>query len=373
MADITNPANAPPTIGTATQSTGKATSTQGSYRGERVGLVPDPVALLEDSAEELTFAHSEKVEKKLAKRKMGKSELKTFAMEQAERYLNQVPDLEKSQKLADFAKQISQMEASTSPRQLQEFAKQSYQDASHQFLALSYARDQLQAEGADDEQIANLSKAITQLEEQHGPEIRAGINISQNAAAAARQGVGKIQGLRDFYRDVVLDYTSVTQAYTKVVKDHSGEKFMDAVGFLLSGLAAEVGKDSRSLPKSQLKAIMDDIYQLKLLGGMYHQCDALMDKVHDNYHSAQAKDGQALLQEILELKEKGWYSDQLVESIAGKLDIKPTDAKIYFFNGLKDLIRLIPRKAFEDENKRTELMDSVQQALDTAIDQEYEE
>ena len=372
MVDITNPANALSSAGAAAQSTGKAASAEGSYRGERVGLVPDPVALLEDSAEELTFAHSEKVEKKLAKRKMGKGELKSFAMEQAERYLRQVPDLEKNTKLADFTKQISQMDASTSPRQLRELAKQSYQDISHQFLALSYARDQLQEDAADAVQIANLSSAITQLEEDHGAEIRAGINISQNADAAARQGTGEVQGLRDFYRDVVLDYTSTTQAYTKVVKDYAGEKFMDAVGFLLSGLAAEVGKDSRSLPKAQLKAIMDDIYQLKLLGGMYHQCDALMDKVHNNYQSALANGGQALLQEILELKEKGWYSDQLVESIAGKLGINPTNAKIYFFNGFKDLIRLIPRKAFDDENKRTELMDSVQQALDAAIDQEYE-
>ena len=373
MANITNPLGAPPPPGTSGRAAGNAPAANGNYRGERVGLVPDPVAMLEDAAEELTFAHSEKVEKKLAKRKMGKSELKSFAMEQAERYLRQVPDLEKNKKLAAFAKQVAQLDATTTPKQLREYAKQSYHDISHQFLALSYTRDLLQEQGADSGRIANLNQALKQLEEQHGAAIRAGINISHNATAAAQQGRGDVQGLRDLYRDVVLDYASITQAYERVVKDHHGESFTKVIDFVLGGLVAEAGEDSRSLPKPQLKAIMDDIYQLKLLGGMYHQCDTLMNKVHNNYQVALAHEGQALLKEILTLKEQGWYSDRMVEQIAGALNINSVQAKIYFFNGLKDLIRLIPHKAFEDENKRAELMESVQQALDATINKEFDE
>lgn len=373
MPDIINPPPSSLTTNPSAQPSGRAAPADGNYHGVRVGLVKNPVAMLEDSAEELTFAHSEKVEKKLAKRKLGKRRIKTFATEQAERYLRQVPDLEKNKKLAAFAKEISQMGKSATPQQLQEFAKQSYPDVSHQFLALSYARDQLQNDGGDAELVSNLSRTVATLEEQRGAEIHAGINISASAHEAAKQGVGEVQGLRDFYRDVVLDYTSVTQAYEKIVEEHSNEKFMDVIAFLLSGLSCEAGKDSRSLPKTQLKAIMDDLYKLKLLGGMYHQCDNLMEKIHSNYQLASAHNGQTLLAELLQLKEKGWYSDQLIKDIAAKLDINQAQAKIYFFNGLKELIRLIPRKAFEDEHKRAELMDSVQQALDAAIDQETEE
>jgi len=106
---------------------------------------------------------------------------------------------------------------------------------------------------------------------------------------------------------------------------------------------------------------------------MYYQCDELMDKVHANYQAGLTRDGQALLQEILQLKEKGWYSEQIVESIASKLGIKTAEAKIYFFKGLKDLIRLIPQKAFDDDNKRAELMDHVQRTLDAAVDAEFED
>ena len=372
MADVHNPATTPLTPNTTAQPSGRAASVNGNYQGQRVALVADPVAMLEDSAEELSFVHSEKVEKKLAKRKMGKSGLKSFAMKQAEHYLRQVHDLEKNKKLEAFAKQVAEMHKSTSPKQLQELAAKSYPDVSHQFLALSYARDFLRKKGSGSGLIANLDNALTQLEAQHGPEIHAGINVSPSAEAAAAQGVGEVQELRDLYRDVVLDYKSITQAYNKVVKDHGKQKFMDTVGFLLDGLATEVETDNRSLPKPHLKAIMDDMYQLKLLGSMYHQCGGLMDKVHSNYHSALKHDGQALLQQILELKEKGWYSDQLVADIAEKLDINQVHAKIYFFKGLKDLIRLIPYKAFGDENKRAELTESVQQALDKAINQEFE-
>jgi len=372
MVDVSTPPSSALGTQAAAQPANRAATVGGHYQGQRVGLIEDPVAMLEDAAEELTFAHSEKVEKKLAKRKMGKSGLKTFAAEQAERYLKQVPDIEKNKKLADFAKQIAQLHRPASAPQLRQLAKQSYPDVSHQFLALAYARDYLQEAEADPELVANLNTALSELEEHSGAEIRAGINISPTAAAAAQQGVGDVQGLRDFYRDVVLDYASTTQAYNKIIEEHGHEKFIAAVGFLLDALAVEVGNDHRSLPKNQLKAVMDDIYQLKLLGGMYYQCTDLMERVQRNYQSAMGRDGQALLQEILQLKEKGWYSNQLIESTATQLGVEPLAARIYFFKGLKDLIRLIPHKAFEDVNKRAELMDHVQQVLDAAVDQEFE-
>ena len=372
MVDVHNPATTPLTSNTAAQPSGRAASAQGNYQGQRIVLALNPIAMLEDSAEELSFLHSEEVEKKLTRRKIAKKGVKSFAMKQAEHYLKQVNDLEKNKKLAAFAKQMAEMHKSASPKQLQELAAKYYSDVSHQFLALSYSHEHLKESGASAGLIANLGSAIKQLEARHGPEIHAGINVSPSAHAAAERGVGTVQELRDFYRDVVLDYKSITQAYEKVVKDYSKQKFMDAVGFLLEGLATEVGKDSRSLPKSHLKAVMDDIYQLKLLGSMYHQCDGLMDKVHGNYHLALKHDGQALLQQMLELKEKGWYSDQLVEDVAERLNINQADAKIYFFKGFKDLIRLIPYKAFGDEHKRTELTESIQKALDKAIDQEFQ-
>ena len=44
----------------------------GSYRGQQVTHNADVMSLIADAAEELSFAASEKVEKKLSKRKIGK-------------------------------------------------------------------------------------------------------------------------------------------------------------------------------------------------------------------------------------------------------------------------------------------------------------
>lgn len=373
MADISNPTTPsvinPNTSGGA--AAGSASSTvESSYNGQRIGLVKNPTAMLEDAAEELSFSHSEKVEKKLAKREMGKTALKTFAIEQAERYLKEVPDLERNQKLRDFVSQIAKMDKDTNPGQLREAAKKFSKDTTHQFLALSYAREQLAEDGADPTLLANLDSAITELTEESRSAIWAGLNVSKVASEASKQGLGDIQELRDSYRDVVLNFTSLSQVYKKITKEHKAEKLLDSVEFLLKGLAVEVGKDTRSLPKTQLKAIMDDIYQLKLLSGVYYQCDDLMTRTKHNYPVAQKLDGQALLQELLDLKENNWYSEQLVQQMAIRLKIDLPEAEIYFLNGLKDLIRLIPIKSFDDDNQRAQLLDSVQQALDIAIDKE---
>ena len=373
MADINTP-NAPP-ISTQNIGGGSAASTSntvdGSYNGQRIGLLKNPTAMLEDAAEELSFTHSEKVEKKLAKRKMGKSTaLKTFAMKQAELYLKQVPDLERNKKLKDFADQIAQMNKSTTAQQLREAARQFSKDTTHQFLALSYTIEQLKEEGGDEALLSSLNRALTELNEESGPEIRAGLNVSQAAAEAAQKGLGEIQDLRDSYRDAVLNFTSISQVYKKITEERGTEKLTASVEFLLKGLSTEVNKDTRSLPKQQLKAIMDDIYQLKLLSSMYYQCDDLMSRLKHNYPATSIEDGQALLQELLRLKENSWHSGQQIQQISDQLKISLPEAKIYFLTGLKDLIRLIPFKSFDSDNQRAELLDSVQQALDAAIDEE---
>ena len=372
MADINTP-NTPP-ISTQNIGGGSPASTSntvdGSYNGQRIGLLKNPTAMLEDAAEELSFSHSEKVEKKLAKRKMGKTALKTFAMKQAELYLKQVPDLERNKKLKDFADQIAQMNKSATAQQLRAAAKQFSKDTTHQFLALSYTIEQLKEEGGDAALLSSLNRAITDLNDESGPEIRAGLNVSQAAAEAAQKGLGEIQDLRDSYRDAVLNFTSVSQVYKKITEEHGTEKLTASVEFLLKGLSTEVNKDTRSLPKQQLKAIMDDIYQLKLLSGMYYQCDDLMSRLKHNYPATPIQDGQALLQELLHLKENNWHSEQQIQQVSDRLKISLPEAKIYFLNGLKDLIRLIPIKSFDNDNQRAELLDSVQQALDIAIDEE---
>ena len=250
--------------GILTPTASQQSAARSSFRGENITHTRDPIAALEDAAEELTFAQSEKVEKKLAKRKINSgARLKSFAAEQAEKYLRQVPDLEKNKKLGNFAAEVLKQGADVSPEALRQSARQFSDDETHQFLALAYAHERANEEHAPLEVVAALTQAMTDLEADAGPAIQAGLNVSGVAADFAGKGLGDTQRLRDFYRDVVLDYANVGDAYNRIAMEHSNSSVPEAVNFLLKSLAVDLDGNNHSIDRIQLKQIMDDMYQLK--------------------------------------------------------------------------------------------------------------
>ncbi len=373
---MSNPIDVPGQVHSSTlpsHLSGQSASLRANFRGESITHSRDPIAALQDAAEELTFAHSEKVEKKLAKRKINSKGLaKSFAMEQAEKYLRQVPDLERNKKLDDFAKAVLENSAGMTPETLRQRAQQFSGDETHQFLALSYTHEKAKEDNASPELIASLEQAMTDLQAEAGPAIQAGLNVSVVAEDFSAKGIGDTQQLRDFYRDVVLDYASVNDAYNRIVGEHSDDNFLEAVSFLLKSLAVDLDAGNHSLDKVKLKQIMDDMYQLKLLNSMHSQCEDLLVRVRHNFDAVPERIGtNDLMKELLVVQDKAWQGGTFFSELPHKLGILNNTAEIYFLQGFKEITRLIPLKVFNDDQiKRERLLQSVQQALDIAIDNE---
>lgn len=367
--------NAPGQVGSAapTAPAGETVATPGSFRGERVQHVRDPTAELQDAAEELTFAEAEVVEKKLSKRKLRSGRLgPSAAVEQAQKYLRDVPDLERNQKLADFAASVLERGARPGPDDLRQAARRFSDDETHQFLALTFTLEQAAEQGADDTVTVALEEAIAGLQAEHGPAIQAGLNVSAVAGRFAGGGVGDTQQLRDFYRDVVLDCEDIHAAYERVVADHPGESFDEAVRFMLKALGADLAASTQSVSKPRIRQLMDDMYQLKSLNTAHEQCEDLMRRVQRNF-DAEVKPSapRDLLGELLTAQNRAWQGADAFNGLPAKMGVHGDEAGIYFLQGFKELVRFVPLKAFGDDlGKRDRVMMSVQQALDVAIDNE---
>ena len=112
---------------------------QGQYRGQKVAKL-DIQSLIADAAEEMTFSASEKIEKKLSKRKIGREAgIKSRAMQRAEAYLKKLPDNLTKEKVQAFVAPLTQ-QGNVSPQKLLQYAKDSFKEQSHQFAGLLYAR-----------------------------------------------------------------------------------------------------------------------------------------------------------------------------------------------------------------------------------------
>jgi len=245
----------------------------GNFRGEAVTL-PSIQQSLANAAEELTFSVAERNSSDLAKRKVqdglgGVSE--AFAL--ADEYLKKVPDIEKQQRLKDFAAGLSQQNVATA-RQLQAYMDSFSRDVSHQFLALSFAREFLAGKGGNEALLALIDEAMGRLTQEKGPEIRAGINVSAVALQYQQDAkIGDIQGLRDFYRDTVLGYMGLAAAYRDIAKRFGVRRMRKAIKFMLSGLSADLAANGSSIDEALLQQIMSDMYKLKVLNGLYSQVE----------------------------------------------------------------------------------------------------
>ncbi|MEE4377498.1 MAG: type III secretion system gatekeeper subunit SctW [Candidatus Competibacteraceae bacterium] len=261
-----------------------AADIQGVYNNsETVQLKPkDASSLLADALEELTSELSEDKEKELAKRDVeeGKeSDMleRLMKLNEIEEMVNSLHDLRKND-LERALKALLRMKDSN-PRQLRERARQEFKEPAHQFAALSALVSTLRKQGAPKEQLENAEKALQQLLDEDGPAVRAGINVSSAAAKSAGDQLGDIQGLRDTYRDAVLDYQGIGEAFKSLSEKYGAAELPKAIDFMLNALGADMAADGASIEKSKLNAIRDDMYRLQTLAGMLESCNALVDKM----------------------------------------------------------------------------------------------
>ena len=354
-----------------------------SFNGETVVHLANPQELLADAAEELTFGHSEHAETKLTKRKIAEaSRLKTFAAEQAEKYLAQVPDLERQQKLDEFTQSILGKKdgggggsSGHSKEDLLEAARGFSDDVSHQFLALEYLQGEAARTDAPEAMLDAIDAAMGELEAREGPAIVAGLNVSATAQEFASPETGDLAPFRGLYRDVVLDYGGINDAYAKIMEQNPTGNFADSVEFVLKGLGADLGGSQTSLSPVRLKAVLDDMDKLKSLATMFEGCGDLLGRVQRKYDdSAQEVQPKALMTELLGAQTKGWQGGAFLADLPDKLHITSGEPEIYFLQGFKELVRSMPTKVFDgDLAKRERLMQAVQEAVDTAIDNEWDD
>ncbi len=357
-------------IGIANTQTAHASAPkpEGAYRGERVIQPDDPLSMLKDAAEELTFAASEKMEKSLAKRKAKGKDLSTIEqIAKAQQYLQKIRSMENAEKLAAFLQSLKK-QAFLTAKQLLERTKQTFKDVSDQYAALMFVQEALEEEGGFAELQGALNEAMVEAMNENGSAIRAGLNIA--ATAASYRELGDLNGLREFYRQTILGYETLSDTYGAIIEKHGEQHFTEALSFLLKALGDDFSAKGPSIPPVELKSVIDDMYRLEVLSGLHEDCGELVRRIRQR---AVLKEGYAdhwLMRTVLKLKSEKWLRSNQVIALGQDMGLRDITAEIYFLRELRELVRLIPLKAYEDPANREKLMDAVQEALDDAINRE---
>ena len=345
----------------------------GVYRGQTVREMPSQASMVEDAMEEIGEDFSEDVEADFQKREVEEGRItdivdRLLSVEGVKNMLDNLTDLRQ----ADLRRMLTLLlrQRGATPRQLRDLVRERFGDPTHQHAVLKTLVEMLQRGQADPRRIAVAQQALADLERESGPAIRAGHNVAGVAAEFAGGDSQRVGSLRATYRDAVLDYGGMTQTYRALLDKYGAEGLNKALGFLVKALGADLAAVGPSLDATRLRAIVDDIYRLEVLGGMAEHCDGIMRRLDGRGEHCRGVD---LLGKAIELVQDNWPTSDKVGRLPPQLCAHTSDREIMFLREFAELLRLIPMKAYADEAQRARLMDAARGALDTAVDREEEE
>lgn len=339
----------------------------GTYKGEQV-TVKDAASALADAAEEISMHNSENVEKKTFDERECKAESPPDVqkIEDITAYLDAAKQFDDPKKLADLAKRMQ-----SSQDHPGELARQQTSDPTQQFMLLQYALVEGERAGAHPAGLNDIRDALTDLEMNAGPQIRAGLNTIGVAAGQSdsAQGIATFQGT---YRDVVLGDNSLAQTLNLVLERLGGPQGEDlAKGLLgmITALGADLSATRPSTDGNRLHALVQDLYQLEVTVTVMDNCRDLAAGLATKYATPGVQP-MTMMRDMIAVTGEKWVSAPRFTAMADKQGVHSVGAQIAFHMAIKIMMRDLPPKVFSDLDSRQSILSAAQDALSAAIDKE---
>ncbi|MET4580091.1 type III secretion system gatekeeper subunit SctW [Ottowia thiooxydans] len=240
-----------------------------------------------------------------------------------------------------------------------------------QYLALQYALQEGEKQGASGQTLENLHQGLEDLEMEFGPRIRAELNTIEVAKEGAPGPAGVVQ-FQAAYVDLVLGHATLAGAL-KLVLDQFGESGLEAgLSRLQRALGQDLAAARPSTEPAHLQNLVQDLYHLSVATTVLDGCHELLAQQKARFGLAEQGQAIALMKDLVSLSSESWVSSDRFVRLAEKVGAQDVEPQINFLTGVKGLLRQIPPKVFADLDQRQSVFNAAQDALDAAIDREDE-
>lgn len=340
---------------------------EGTMLGERAVRMQAGEISLTDSAEELSLHMAEKTEEKHHAERKVKSEqaLETLGTEEIVEFFEHAHDADAQAKLEELTEKL--LQEGGSPRQ--EAARTFGDNATKQYLGLQYALRKGEEEGAAPDILEAIRDALTDLELESGPEIRAGLNTLQTAGEFAPDA-GGVEHFQNAYRDIVLGEGTLSKALDLALERFGAQDVGRGLKSLIGALGQDLAATRPSTETSRLQSLLTDMYHLEVAATVLEGCDELSAKLGEQGESP--LDTGRLMRDLVGLTGDKWVSESRFTSLAQDHGIRSPQGTIAFLSGVRGMVRDLPVQIFADPETRQSLINALQGALDAAIDAEEE-
>ena len=336
----------------------------GTLLGNTVTHLEGEISSLGDAAEEISLHMAEKTESKHHAERKVKSERPTELMQAAEilEMLQQTQDPNAQAKLEALVTKLLSGNGS-----IRQQTAQAFGDVSQQYLALQYALRQGEQSGASAELLESLRDALADLEIESGPQIRAGLNTLDSAAAFA-DNAPSFQAFQDTYRDIVLGENSLGKTLELALTRFGNQNIDRGLKQLVLALGQDLAAARPSISTSRLQALSSDLYHLQVAVTVLDGCASLSEELRSKGQGQ--PDSERLMQELVTITGEKWLNESRFTSLAKQHGAILPEARVAFLAGTKTLLRDLPVQVFSDADARQSTLNALQDALDIAIEEE---
>lgn len=352
-------------------------SAEGLFMGAKVSQANDPMSLLADAAEELTFSLAESEESRLDERKEKAESAKKRAFDP---YIDAARKLVK-QGDGDFGRALNNLEKmfraknNATLSELMEALGQSREkggggaeDPAEQFALLTALKDSL---GQDHALAGVIDQGLEALAEKEAFAVASGLAVDLSAPDFA--GLGDKAELRSAYRGAVADFTSPRDALTRLCERFGLDKLNTGLDFIMGVLGNELSSSGPSMEKEQIKALTGDMAQVRVLGAVQMRCASVLERL-DKAHGVTSRTGaDQLLDSVLTVRDNQYAGPQDFQRIASKVGLPDIEREVMFLQDMLQALRDLPDLFYEGNETRLRVQGAAQGALDDAVRREEEE
>lgn len=231
-----------------------------------------------------------------------------------------------------------------------------------------------------------LSQKILQVKKNYhatyGKEIAAGKNIAEQTKQFSQLGLGTPTGLRDLYRDLVLNPREPAALFTELTNTYSFEKLKTVVAFVLHSLGSDLKSKGPSIEPGELTRLLSETKSMQAILGVYRFFKLRMRLIQSSFD----REGLDLPPHVTFESLSKLFIKFLLERFPGAEKIYQMGtalglqdellAEAIIFSQMRDGLRQISPRFFKSEQHRQDVLSmflDVLQQIDDKIDEEIEE
>lgn len=234
-------------------------------------------------------------------------------------------------------------------------------------------------ETADPQTLAVLKLAKEKLNNTFERQIKAGRNIGVQSRAFSEAGLGSPTSLRDMYRDITGTPRDPLILFNELTEKFRYEKLKSVIHFLLHSLGNDLKSKGPSIPRGELKRLIDETRSLQGVLGVFRFFQSRMRLMHRQFASYDLLfppriDFEALARLFVKILAERYLNPDKIQQTAKFLGLEEEEAaQIVVFTQMREALRQIAPRYFRDARHRDEQLKAYIDLIDRLEDKLEEE